>query len=52
MLPKSRSSILVTRDYCLDLVAANISQVESSQGGANINQRNATQYEELAITLS
>lgn len=39
MLPKSRSSTWARRDYSLDLVVINISQVESCQGGANINQK-------------
>jgi hypothetical protein len=51
-LPKSGSTLAETGDYSLDLVIKNISQIESRQGGANINQRNATQYEELVITLS
>lgn len=38
-LPKSRSNTAARRDYCLDLVVTNISQVESSQGGANIDQK-------------
>jgi len=37
--PKCGSRILVKRDYCLDLVVTNISQLESSQGGANFNRR-------------
>ncbi len=39
MLPKSGSNSLVIGDYCLDLVVTNISQIESCQGGANINQK-------------
>lgn len=39
MLPKSGSNSLAIGDYCLDLVVTNISQVESCQGGANINQK-------------
>lgn len=39
MLPKGGSNSLVIGDYCLDLVVTNISQIESSQGGANINQK-------------
>lgn len=39
MLPKCRSTISAKGDYCLDLVVTNISQVESCQGGANINQK-------------
>ena len=51
-LPKSGSTLPKTGEYCLDLVIKNISRIESCQGGANIKPRNATRYEELAITLS
>jgi hypothetical protein len=36
-LPKGRSSISAEVDYCLGLVVRNINQVQSCQGGANIN---------------
>lgn len=37
VLPKGRSSTAASEDYCIGLVLINISQVESSQGGASIN---------------
>jgi|688.fasta_scaffold2160526_1 hypothetical protein len=39
VLPKSRSNTAENGDYGLDLVVTNISQIESSQGGANVNQK-------------